>query len=126
MKFLTAAAAAPFLLALSMAADAACVYPQAPTSLPNGNTATKDEMLAGQATVKEYKTAVEETYLPCLEQEKLAGVAALDPADKDFAKKKDMLEQLQAKKHNAALDEEQAVAARWNEEIKAFRAKTAK
>lgn len=126
MKFLTAAVAAPFLLALSMAADAACVYPQAPTSLPNGNTATKDEMLAGQAAVKEYKKAVEETYLPCLEQEKQAGVASLDPNDKDFAKKKDMLEQLQAKKHNAALDEEQAVADRWNEEIKAFRAKTAK
>jgi hypothetical protein len=126
MKFLTAAAAAPFLLALSMAADAACVYPQAPASLPNGNTATKDEMLAGQAAVKEYKKAVEETYLPCLEQEKMAGVASLDPADPDFAKKKEMLDQLQAKKHNAALDEEEAVAARWNEELKAFRAKSAK
>lgn len=126
MKFLTAAAVAPFLLALGMAADAACVYPQAPTSFPNGNTATKDEMLAGQAAVKEYKKAVEEVYLPCLEQEKQAAIASLDPADPDLAKKKDLLVQLQAKKNNAAIDEEEAVMARWNEERKAYLAKSAK
>ena len=126
MKLLTAVAAVWFLFVAAAAAEAACVYPQPPQSLPNGNTATKDEMLAAQAKVKEYKTAVEEVYLPCLEKEKNDTVAALDPADPQFAQKKLAAEEIQSKKHNAAFDELNALAARWNDERKAFTAKSAK
>jgi hypothetical protein len=126
MKFLTAAAL-PLLLILGSVANAAsCVYPQAPTKLPNGNSATKDEMLAANALMKEYSKAVQDVYLPCLAQEETDAIAALDPADPDFAKKKDAAEAIHAKKHNAALDELQAIAARWSEEIKAFQAKGTK
>jgi hypothetical protein len=69
---------------------------------------------------------VQETYLPCLQQEETDAIAALDPADPEFAQKKNAAEAIHAKKHNAALDELQALAARWNEEIKAFKAKDAK
>jgi len=126
MKLLTAVAAIPLLLALGAAADAACIYPQAPQTFPNGASATKEEMLAAQATVKEYAKAVQEVYLPCLEQEQNDTIAALDPADPEFAQKKLSAESIHAKKHNAALDELQAVAARWGEEKKAFEAKSAK
>jgi hypothetical protein len=126
MKLLTAAAL-PFLLLLGSAANAAsCVYPQAPSKLPNGTSATKDEMLAANGQMKEYSKAVQEVYLPCLEKEQDDAIAALDPADPEFAKKKDAAEAIHAKKHNAALDELQAIATRWSDEIKAFKAKDTK
>ena len=122
MKILTAVALVPFLLALGATAEAACVYPQAPQNLPNGATSTKDQMLVAQGAIKEYSKSVQETYLPCLEQEKNTTIAALDQADPEYAQKKTAIEAVQAKKHNAALDELTALATRWSEEIKAYTA----
>ena len=112
----------PLLLLGATVASADCVYPQAPQSLPNGAKATKDEMLAAQAQVKEYSAAVQEKYLPCLEKEKADYTAALDNMDPDYTAKKTAIDDVHAKKHNAALDELQAVAARWSDELKAFKA----
>ena len=112
----------PLLLVGAAAANADCVYPQAPQALPNGTKATKDEMLAAQGQVKEYSAAVQEKYLPCLEKEKVDYIAALDNMDPEYTAKKAAIEDVHAKKHNAALDELQAVAARWSEELKAFKA----
>jgi hypothetical protein len=114
------------LLASGLTAHAACVYPQAPQAIPNGTKATKDEMVAANGQVKEYVQAVESTYLPCLDQDKNAAVAALDPADPEYASKKALIESMHAKKYNAAVDEEAAVADRMNQEIKAFKAKAEK
>jgi hypothetical protein len=111
---------AAVLLASGFSAHAACVYPQAPQNIPNGATATKDQMLAAQATIKEYSKAVQDVYLPCLDTELAAQIAALDPADPEHAQKELALKSMQAKKHNAALDELTAIAGRWSEEIKAF------
>lgn len=111
---------AAVLVASGFAAHAACVYPQAPQNIPNGAAATKDQMLAAQATIKEYSKAVQDVYLPCLDTELAAQVAALDPADPERAQKELALKSMQAKKHNAALDELTAIAGRWSEEIKAF------
>jgi hypothetical protein len=126
MKISTVLAIVPVLLAMAATAQAACVYPQAPQSLPNGNQASEAEMKAANAQVKEYSKAVQEVYLPCLEQEKNESIAALDNMDPEYTTKKTSLEAMQAKKHNAALDELQAFAARWNSEIKAFKEKAAK
>jgi len=112
----------PLLLLGATVASADCVYPQAPQALPNGAKATKDEMLAAQAQVKEYSAAVQEKYLPCLEKEKADYTAALDNMDPEYTAKKTAIDDVHAKKHNAALDELQAVAARWSEELKAFKA----
>jgi hypothetical protein len=126
MKLSTTLLALPILLACGAAAEAACVYPQAPQSLPNGTQATKEDMLAAQAQVKEYSKNVQEVYLPCLEQEKTAAVAALDNTDAEYTAKVAAIEAVHAKKHNAALDELTALAARWNEERKAYSAAQAK
>ena len=126
MKLSTHATIVSLMLLSASAADAACVYPQAPQAIPNGGKATKDEMLAGQTAMKEYSKAVQETYLPCLEQEKAESLSALDPADPEYQSKKTAIEAVHAKKHNAALDELQAVAGRWSEEIKAFNAQSKK
>jgi len=114
--------ALPLLLALGAGAHAACVYPQAPQTLPNGSTSTKDQMLAAQAQVKEYSKTVQEVYLPCLEAEKSESITALDNMDPEYTTKKANIESMHAKKHNAALDELQAVADRWSVELKAFSA----
>jgi len=115
---------APFLLAASVAAHAACVYPQAPQNFPNGATATKEEMLTAQTAVKAYSTEVQDVYLGCLEKEQNDAIAALDSSDAEaYAQKKAAIEDIHAKKHNAAVDELSAIAARWSDEIKAFNAK---
>ncbi len=115
---------APFLLAASVAAHAACVYPQAPQNFPNGATATKEEMLTAQTAVKAYSTEVQDVYLGCLEKEQNDAIAALDSSDAEaYAAKKAAIEDIHAKKHNAAVDELSAIAARWSDEIKAFNAK---
>jgi hypothetical protein len=126
MKISTVLAIVPVLLAISATAEAACVYPQAPQSLPNGSAAAEADMKAANAQVKEYSKTVQEVYLPCLEQEKNEAIAALDSSEAEYATKKASIEAIQAKKHNAALDELQALAARWNGEIKAFKEKAAK
>lgn len=111
---------AALLLLAGAAAQAACIYPQAPQAIPNGAKATKEEMLATQAAVKEYTAAVQDTYLACLEQEKNEALVALDPADPEYTARKATIEAIHAKKHNAALDELHATADRWNTERKAF------
>jgi hypothetical protein len=126
MKLWTALAIAPFLMAAGALAEAACVYPQPPQSLPNGGSATKEEMLAAQGVVKEYVKNVQETYLPCLEKERDEATGALDNMDPEYTAKKGSIEAIHAKKHNAALDELQVFVDRWNAEKKAFSAKSGK
>jgi hypothetical protein len=125
MKPASLAAIVSLMLAASgvVHAQSACVYPQAPQTFPDGATASKEEMLTTQTTIKSYQTAVEQTYLPCLEKEKNDALAKLDAADEAYAHKKTALEEIHAKKHNAALDELQAVADRWKEEITEFKAR---
>jgi len=81
-------------------------------------------MLTAQTAVKTYSTEVQEVYLGCLEKEKNDAIAALDSSDAEaYAQKKAAIEDIHAKKHNAAVDELSAIAARWSDEIKAFNAK---
>ena len=39
-------------------AQAECVYPKAPASIPDGRTATENEMITGMKAVKEYNAQV--------------------------------------------------------------------
>lgn len=112
----------PLMFVLGASAHAACVYPQAPQTLPNGAKSTKDEMLVAQGQVKEYSKAVQEVYLPCLEAEKVESIASLDNMDPQYTQKRAAIESMHGKKHNAALDELQALADRWSQELKAFTA----
>ena len=49
-------------------ANAACPYPVAPGKFPDGNQATKDEMLAAKSQVVKYNTEMD-TYLGCIKTE---------------------------------------------------------
>jgi hypothetical protein len=105
------------------AAGAECVYPKAPSNVPDGATATQEQMVAGMKAVKEYNTAVTD-YLTCLEQEMNARVEA---AGADAPP--DQIEQIKAihnKRHNAAVEELEAHAARFNEQVKVYKAREKK
>lgn len=111
--------------AMTSPAWAACSYPKAPDKIPDGTTATKDDMVAAQKLVKQYNTDME-AYLSCIKLE-YDGQLAKYPADAtpEQAAERAELEKRQVQKHNAAIDELESVAGRFNEQVKAFKAKNA-
>ncbi len=110
---ITIAAAILFLAPVAFACD----YPRR-AKLPNGSTASKDEMLAGQTSVKAYMASMEE-YLACIDTEEKDSVAALaDPSEDELAQREVAI----AKKHNAAVEEMELVAAQFNVEVQAYKA----
>ena len=88
----------------------ACDYPEA-VSVPDGRTATQDEMVSGQRQVKAYMAAMEE-YLDCLDAETNAG--GEEPTDEQ--------RKILISRHNAAVDEMETLAAAFNEQVRAFKA----
>ncbi len=100
----------------------ACTYPTAPDSLPDGSTATRDEMLAGKKKVQEFDQAIT-AYTSCLRLENDAALAKATDLTDD--QKKEM-QRMADQKHNAAVEADEALAARFNEQLKAFNAKNKK
>ena len=119
---------ASLVIALGFAAhaQAACIYPKSPDAPPDGNTATKEEMIAAKHDFDRFNGEMN-TYLDCLKLEAQNAVpkstAKLSPEDK---KKADEQAQMYAQKNNAAVDELQAVVGRFNEQLKIYKAKNAK
>jgi hypothetical protein len=120
MKALLAIACTAALSAGNAYAD--CSYPAAPTSLPDGRTATLEEMVAGQKAVKDYDAAMK-SYVDCIDKELEDNLAkagdSLKPAQKTEMQK------MEAQKHNAAIDQLQSVADRFNEQVKVFKQRSA-
>jgi hypothetical protein len=118
-KYLTA-----FALVAGFAAaqtQAACDYPVAPGKFPDGSQATKEEMLAAKKLVTQYNTDME-GYLNCIKSEfeaKAATDTSSTPQQKADAQK------MQDQKHNAAVEEVTAVTDRFNEQLRAWKAKNA-
>lgn len=117
MPMIKVATAVAFL-SLSLPA-LACDYPES-AEIPNGSTATREEMLAGQQAVKDYIAAMEE-YLACIEEEEQATLETLpDISDEERVNRERTL----TMKHNAAVEEMELVAARFNEEVRVYRAQS--
>ncbi len=96
----------------------ACDYPDR-VNVPNGTTATKDDMLQGQRGVKRFVTDME-VYLECIvEEEKTARATIEEISAEDEQEREDLL----SKKYNAAVDEMERLAAQFNVEVQAYRAK---
>ncbi|HEV2272019.1 MAG TPA: hypothetical protein VGR92_21410 [Steroidobacteraceae bacterium] len=122
MKSLLAAVAIAATV-LAPAAYADCSYPQAPSHIPDGSTATMAEMLAGQKAVQSYNEAMT-AYLSCIKLERDSRVAAA--GDKLTKKQKQELEAIEIQKNNAAVDQLHAVADQFNAQVKIFKAKDKK
>jgi len=94
----------------------ACEYPHR-ADVPDGTTATKEEMIAGQRGIKTYMSDME-TYLSCIEaaeQETVAG-----NGEPDEAAKQQRIE-MYNKKYNAAVDEMNLVAEEFNVQVRAYK-----
>ncbi len=119
MKALLAMA---FAAATAVPVYAECPYPPAPTKIPDGATATLQEMIAGQKAVGEYQKAIND-YTSCIDKELDDAIAK--GGDKLKPEQKADMQRVEAQKHNAAVDQLQAVADRFNEQVKVFKAKAA-
>ena len=117
MKKVIRAVAATVLFA-APAFGLACEYPERPT-LPDGGTASKEEMIAAQTTVKTFLAAVDE-YLSCIEQEEKDAVAALDNPDEETIKRR---EDLLSKRFDAANEEKFLYGEQWNQQVRAYNAR---
>jgi uncharacterized protein YfkK (UPF0435 family) len=106
------------LLAASAAAEATCIYPRAPEQVPDGAKATYEEMVAGQKAVQQFNNDIN-AYNSCLDLE----LETLEKSGQYDENRLAELRAMQAKKNNAAVDEVQAVADRFNEQLRIFKAR---
>jgi hypothetical protein len=81
--------------------------------MPDGASAAKDEMIAGQKDVKKYMANME-TYLACIEAEEAQAVIQLGEIDDETARQR---EEMFNKKYNAAVEEMNLVAEEFNIQV---------
>ena len=84
-----------------------CRLPPAPSKIPDGSTATQQEMVTAMETIKQYNSDVQ-TYLKCLDFE--ARQNQLSPGD-------------QTSLHNTAVDQLTHVADEFNVQVRSFKSK---
>ncbi len=94
----------------------ACDYPQR-IDVPNGASATKEDMIAGQKSVKTYMASMEE-YLACIEADEAAAVLGMGDVDEDTKRQR---EDMFNKKYNAAVEEMNLVAEEFNMQVRAYK-----
>ena len=90
-----------------------CNYPKMDFVIPNGATATMENMVAGQTNVKSYLADMD-AYLNCLDSDLSKVSENLD----NYAD----IQELSDSKYNAAVDEMKEVEGQWNEAVRAYKA----
>jgi hypothetical protein len=85
-----------------------CSLPPAPSRVPDGNNATEAEMMSAMQTLQRYDTDVK-NYTKCLQFE---------------ANQKRISRDERARRNNAAIDGLQVIAARFNEQVRLYRARS--
>ena len=95
-----------FLLAMLLPWQAhACSLPRAPTKIPDGLTATQDQMVNSMVILKSYRMDVE-NFLKCLEFE---------------AAQNRIPREQEAIQHNTAVETLRIVAEKFNEQVRIFK-----
>ena len=92
---------------------AGCNHPKMNFVIPNGATATMENMVEGQTNFKSYKADME-AYLDCLDSE-------LSKVSKNLDNYQD-IQDLSDSKYNATVDELSEAANQWNETVRAYKA----
>ena len=96
----------------------ACDYPERPP-IPDGANASKDDMLAAAAAVKEYLANVD-TYLTCIEDAEKESIAAMEnPTEEEISSRAEMLD----KRFAAANEEKALVGEMFNQQVREYNAK---
>lgn len=105
------------LLLIAAPITFACDYPERP-NIPDGSTASKEELLAAKDSVGAFLAGVDD-YLTCIESTEKEAVAALeDPNSEDLKRRDEML----GSKFDAANDEKALVGEEFNLEVRAYNA----
>ena len=107
------------LAALAGPVYADCSYPPPPAKIPDGNTATMQEMLDGKNAVTQYNKDIN-AYVACIKLEHETAVT--NAGDKLTPAQKADMEKMEVQKNNAAVDQLQSVADRFNEQVKIYKA----
>lgn len=104
-----------FTSAASFADD--CTAPNAPT-LPDGSSATLEQMLAGQQAVKEYQAANSE-YRACMDPK----IAAAETAAAGDSPGPEVVEALKVLTdgYNASVSQEEELATQFNTELREYK-----
>ena len=96
----------------------ACDYPQRPF-IPDGATASKEELLAAKDGVQTFLASVDE-YLQCVELEEQAALASMDePTPEEQAERDKLLN----RKFDAANEEKAMVGEQFNQQVRAYNGK---
>ena len=106
--------AAVVAVGFSFSAHAECAFPKAPASIPDGKTASEQDMLTAMNAFKAYNEEVT-AFGGCLDQEtreRANGTAQLM-----------QLKTMQSKKLNAAVAELKEKAKLFNEQVRAYKAR---
>jgi len=117
MKKITQSALGAVLILASITAFS-CDYPTRPF-IPDGATASKDELLAAKNGVQEFLASVDE-YLQCVELEHEAALAALDNPTPE--KQKELNKSLD-RQFDAVNEEKAMVGEQFNQQVRAYNAK---
>lgn len=114
-------------LVFGAAAHGACTYPKAPESIPDGETATQEQMVAAKKVFAQYNDDMT-AYLNCIRLEYDEALAVMEKEKgataeerKAIEARKQEYERKQMQKHNAAVDEVTAVVERFNEQVRVFK-----
>lgn len=100
----------------SGAAQAACIYPRAPERVPDGKSATYEEMVAAQKAVQQFNEDIN-AYNACLDLE----MSAAEKSGTFDENRLTELRAIQAMRNNAAVDEVQDIADLFNEQLRIFK-----
>ena len=95
----------------------ACDYPERP-GIPDGSSASKDELLAAKDAVGAFLAGVDD-YLTCIENAEKEAVAKLENPNPDDLKRRD---EMISKKFDAANDEKALVGEEFNQQVRAYNA----
>lgn len=106
------------LLMFSTSLAIACDYPARP-AIPDGATASKEELLAAKDAIQAFMADVD-AYLQCIESEEKAAAAELDnPSAEELQRRDELLN----KKFDAANEEKVLLGEEFNQQIRLYNAK---
>ncbi len=110
-----------FFLILGSASIFACDYPEK-ISIPDGNSATKLEMVTTMNNVKAWVKAIED-YQICIEKEEQSSLALLKINGELTPEVTTNVQDLTTRKFNAAVEDMEKTSAEFNAQVRAFNAK---
>jgi hypothetical protein len=114
--------AQPDPLFVADSAYAACVVPVEPTAIPDGATASIQQVRAGRANVAAFDVATN-TYLACLDS--AASQLARQRQGAAAASSLQLVQSLGVRLHNEAVERDRALADRMNHQIRIYKAEHA-